>query len=101
MGTLHLLPDLLTVTPSLRTLSNKGGSPCTLANGSSAVGRTVIALGRNDAGQWQVVGATVIDAEGYYSITVNAGSNDRFVILGIAEQGEYWPVYGDITAVEG
>lgn len=66
-----------------------------------AVGRKIIVLGRTELRAWIVVAETVTDGSGNYSVTIPAGGNDRFIIVGIGDTalGEYSDILSDVTGV--
>lgn len=97
MPILILPPSEILVSPRIRRFSG----PITGGNGQPASGREMLLIGRNEWGRWVVVDQTVTDDGGNYSFSVNSGSNDRFLIVGVgsAPLGEYTRALGNMIGV--
>lgn len=93
-------PPQVALIPKTDAVSTAGGSGVRVTgwDGQPAEGRTVIALGLDVWGQWAVKAQTTTDADGEYSLTVNAGPNDPLiaVCVGLQVHAEHTRALGSL-----
>ncbi len=94
-------PTSIRVRALMRSITTLGGvKKVTGFDNLPAYGRKVLLLQRDVFGRWQVVAETTTDSNGDYSFAVNAGDNDRFIVVGVGNDyfSEYSRALGSMRA---
>jgi len=93
------IPDEnIAVLESYRTFSG----PVVDSEGNPAINREVLILRKNEFAAWTVAEILRTDSSGNYTVTIPAGANDRFIIVGVGDPvlGEYSDILGNMTGEE-